>query len=341
MRAPFLVRAFALAAPLMVCAQEANIDKCAATLAGRIAGPQGVTVAVVDFSDLQGRVTELGRYYAEELSVALVNSGKELKVIDRAHLQTLLKELKFQNSGMIDERTASELGRLAGVNVLITGSVTELADSVRLTVKAMTTKTAAIQAAASLSLPKNPTTMALLRRDVGNGAISGAASSTTAAAPNARMFQNDFLTVTVEAIALRKERNTAIVHMTLAVENKSAEEVFIGTRKSDLMDSLGRTWYYRDHSGIAEVKAIYEDNRSNYTRLAPGTRQTVVYSFRGKEEVYGPLEGGTASFAIEMVRHIASNANRGRGEGQRFSVGVANISMTVAPEPKPAPARAR
>ena len=46
------------------------------------------TVAVVDFTDLQGNVTELGRFIAEELSANLVSVKKGFRVIDRLHLKS-------------------------------------------------------------------------------------------------------------------------------------------------------------------------------------------------------------------------------------------------------------
>lgn len=44
------------------------------------------TVAVVDFTDLQENVTELGRFLAEEFGIALVSTGKGFETIDRTHL---------------------------------------------------------------------------------------------------------------------------------------------------------------------------------------------------------------------------------------------------------------
>src|SRR5437899_296918 len=49
------------------------------------------TVAVVDFTDLQGNVTELGRYLAEEFSTALVEEPRSFDVIDRIHLKVILQ----------------------------------------------------------------------------------------------------------------------------------------------------------------------------------------------------------------------------------------------------------
>jgi len=55
--------------------------------------------------DLQGNVTELGRFLAEELSGALVNDSRGFRVIDRAHLKAILQEHKLAATGLIDPQT--------------------------------------------------------------------------------------------------------------------------------------------------------------------------------------------------------------------------------------------
>src|SRR5437867_8723462 len=69
-----------------------DLKPVSASLAGRIAASGRKTVAVVDFTDLQGNVTELGRFLAEKLSVDLVGDAKGFEVIDRTHLKSILQE---------------------------------------------------------------------------------------------------------------------------------------------------------------------------------------------------------------------------------------------------------
>src|SRR5215831_13408573 len=59
-------------------------------------------LAVVDFTDLSGNVTELGRFLAEELSVSLVITGAGLEIVDRTQLNKILKEQALSFSGVID-----------------------------------------------------------------------------------------------------------------------------------------------------------------------------------------------------------------------------------------------
>ena len=67
----------------------------AGTFAETLAKLGKKSVAVVDFTDLQGNVTELGRYLAEQMSVALALTDQGIEVIDRNHLKAILQENKL------------------------------------------------------------------------------------------------------------------------------------------------------------------------------------------------------------------------------------------------------
>src|SRR3954449_8668746 len=54
----------------------------------------------------------------------LVKSGK-FRVVEREQLEALMKEKNLSLSGDVDPKTAVRIGKLLGVNYLLTGSVTE------------------------------------------------------------------------------------------------------------------------------------------------------------------------------------------------------------------------
>jgi TolB-like protein len=125
-------------------AYEKEIKALSASLAENIVTSGKKSVAVVDFADLQGNVTELGRFLSEEFSVALSESGKRFEVVDRAHLNSILKEQKLSLSGLVDPKTVQKIGALAGVECLVTGTLTPFGDSIRIAVKALDTSTARV-----------------------------------------------------------------------------------------------------------------------------------------------------------------------------------------------------
>jgi curli biogenesis system outer membrane secretion channel CsgG len=107
----FLMLAFAPA----ICAQDKKL------------------VAVLDFdygtvrSAVQayfGTDQDVGKGISLLLEQKLVQDGK-FRVIDRNALDKILKEQNFSNSDRADATTAAKIGRILGVNAIITGSITQ------------------------------------------------------------------------------------------------------------------------------------------------------------------------------------------------------------------------
>jgi hypothetical protein len=59
------------------------------------------------------------------VETSLVNTG-EVRVVDRARQQALIKDIEFQNSGDFDPATAQRFGRQLGVKYYFTGKVTSV-----------------------------------------------------------------------------------------------------------------------------------------------------------------------------------------------------------------------
>ena len=74
--------------------------------------------------------------------------------MDRIHLKSIIREHKLSATGMIDPKTARKLGKIAGVQALITSTVTPFGDNVRVTVKILDTETAKIIGASTANIAK-------------------------------------------------------------------------------------------------------------------------------------------------------------------------------------------
>lgn len=160
----------ALAAEPPAVAGEREIEALAGRLAEELPGKQLAAVAVVDFADLRGEPTELGRYLAEELSVALARAvgpaadPPGLRVIDRVHLARILDELELSATGLLDPVEIRRIGEIAGVDGLITGSLVAFSDDIRVTLKVLDVRTGEILFGAGAELPRTPTLTELEER---------------------------------------------------------------------------------------------------------------------------------------------------------------------------------
>jgi len=136
---------------------QTDFDKKISMLSDSVAkkiNDRGKTkVAVWDFTDADGNVTNLGKYLSEEISVNLTNAAQTFSVMDRNHLNTILREHKLNSEGFIDANTAKELGKMNAVDAIVTGTVIVFNDKLKLTIKVLDTETALIIAATKGDLP--------------------------------------------------------------------------------------------------------------------------------------------------------------------------------------------
>ncbi|MBC8385569.1 MAG: hypothetical protein H8E57_08650 [Candidatus Cloacimonetes bacterium] len=80
-----------------------------------------LSVAVLPFEG-KGDAENLSKSVTDKMITQLVNL-RRFRVIERNALEDVMKEQKFSLSGMVDENTAVELGKLVGADVIIFGSI--------------------------------------------------------------------------------------------------------------------------------------------------------------------------------------------------------------------------
>jgi TolB-like protein len=137
-------------------------------LATKLDNSGNTRVAVASFVDLQGNVTELGKYIAEAFSVELVNTS--LKVVDRSRLDDLIKELNFTKEKLTKPENALKLGKMAGIQYLITGTTTMLDKSIDVSIKAYDIEHGTISAAQRGMLPRTDAINELFRSQLSGSA---------------------------------------------------------------------------------------------------------------------------------------------------------------------------
>lgn len=257
------------------------------------------SVAVVDFTDLQGEATELGRFLAEEISVALASGDRPLEVVDRTHLKVLVQENKLSATGLIDPATAKKLGQIAGVDAIVTGTLTPFGDSVRLTLKVLDTSTARIVAATTAEIPKTKAIEELIARGVG-----GAGSSPSQARePDKQSPAPAGMPKPVEWEGLRftLKRCAATggsVRCEVMVENltDAAIRLLVCSIENWQCYSRAKSYLY-DSSGnkYGADLALGGKERSNDEEVLPGIPLAAQLTFR---EVPADLRGASISLAV-------------------------------------------
>lgn len=111
---------------------------------------QKTKIAVLDFELIGDKFeTEgMGAILSEWFITSIVKSGR-FDVVERAMLQKILAEQKLHTTGIIDDSSASELGKILGVKVIITGSVLKIGSSIEINSRVISVESGSIIAAES------------------------------------------------------------------------------------------------------------------------------------------------------------------------------------------------
>ncbi len=131
-----------------------SVDRLIQQLTQTASDLENRQVAVADFTDASGQKTELTAFLTNKFIDRLTKTGK-VRLVERNRLDAVMKELNLSMTGYIDERSEKLLGKMLGAGGLMTGTVTDLGESLDVTVRLIQTETGEVLAAADVELLKD------------------------------------------------------------------------------------------------------------------------------------------------------------------------------------------
>jgi len=123
----------------------------------------GTRVAVIS---MEAGSVNISNYIIDEMTVAFLRMGR-FTVVDRAQLDLVTQELHFQMSGEVDDATAQSIGRLMGVQFIITGTFAPLGNFHRFMARLIEVETAAVRGIYTANVRHDNLIAALLSADAG------------------------------------------------------------------------------------------------------------------------------------------------------------------------------
>src|ERR1044072_2927064 len=157
-----------------------DMDDLNRQIATKVTAKNKATIAVVEFADLEGNVTNFGRFLAEEL-ITRLHETEKFKVIERQLLNQVIKEQKLTLSGIVDPNSAKQLGRVLGVDAIVSGSISDLGKTVRVNARLISNETGEIFAVAAREFVKDQTIIDLMGSGEANSSTRDSSSSNKSA----------------------------------------------------------------------------------------------------------------------------------------------------------------
>lgn len=146
-------------------ALSSGLDELAYLMTEKLDQKKTYKVAVSDFVDLEGNVTNLGRYIAEELNARLFRL-KMFQVIERRMLDPVLQEQKLTMTGLVDTAASKKVGSLLGLDGVITGSISDLGGRVKVNGRMIDTESGQVLTASFVEIQKDDRVNILLGKSV-------------------------------------------------------------------------------------------------------------------------------------------------------------------------------
>lgn len=318
---------------------ESALSSVAQRLATQMSAAEVRKLAVVEFSDLAGYESALGLFVAEELTTQLFEANPGgFDIVERQQLQKVLKEQKLSASSLFDAETIEELGRILGIEALVTGSIADLGESIKINARSISVETAKVFAAASARCAKDGVVEQLLAQSASPHLQSDAPVQRRTTGKRRQIqaadvfFQNKFMRMTVQSMSLSEDRKYATLAVVL--ENLTASDILLAIELANnrcqarLIDNLGNellpsSSYAQGATGIICLKNYGREPEpaESFTRLAGKSKTTAVLRFKvvgewGSREV--PQAGSVFSLGINFIQME-------RGGVHRFSAGISNI----------------
>lgn len=113
-----------------------------------------VKVAILPFSYVDKRKSDGGAIVSERLTTRIVKMKKFL-VIERQLLESVLSEQHLETSGLVSAETAKQLGRVLGVDAVISGTLMDVEDgNVEVNARVIKTETAEVAGSGMVQVKK-------------------------------------------------------------------------------------------------------------------------------------------------------------------------------------------
>lgn len=251
-------------------------------------------------------------YVTDALTEAIFNTGK-VRIIERANLEKILSEQKFQSSGLVNEDTAKEIGNIAGVDYVCYGTLKDLGDEITVNARVVDVETGEICAITRGTIRKDD----YLKKNVASSGTTTKSPTKQSATQASKKKVNSLWTV-------RKSRNEFDGYTTYTFILKGPSSkcyCFFGYDKNDVqsksMVRAGFSWDGYDTSGSYDIKT--EDGNMTTKKTS-----TAYWSYNtgwknGNESFYFSYnDGESARFYMNLFENNNYLVVRHRGIVQRF-----------------------
>jgi len=231
-------------------------------------------IAVIEFSDLNDNVTDLGRFLAEELINELLKNKKDkgYEIVERRQLNKVLKQLKLSSSGLLDPKSMKEVGKILNVDSIVTGSLTDLGNDIKVNARIISVESAMIISSASTKIPKVGSVAKLMGQNsvkVSSGSSYSSSSTTKQIIKKSHgkySFENE--DVAIEFKKMKKDNDIYIkIYAFYVNKTDSPLTIEVIKDKNIFTDNDGNRWVNIENTLIEQGKVTIDPKRKLTSKM--------------------------------------------------------------------------
>lgn len=277
---------------------NAKIDELTNQIIKNMTQKKKSKIAVIEFTDLNKKVTDFGRFLSEKLITKLFLTGSFL-VIERNQLEKVMSEHKLNLSGTVDPASAKRLGKILGVDAIATGTITDMGQNLDVNARLIDTETASIFAVASVTIKKDS---AVLRLMGGEDTSPKAQAEAKEVSFNNIKVENEYIRVELKLISGRIEKDGKIVLNLLQTNLMREDEstFFLEEEETYLVDESGKRYALHSYSSYILNRSYPRMGRM--LKLPPNVPYKVSLAFSG---------GNTDASVFSLVLKLGQFARMG------------------------------
>ena len=133
---------------------DASLDEIAGQIIQRTEVGDKPTIGISTFTHADGTCSQLSNYITEFIVDSLFNAaGGDIDIIERSQLSAIFREMQMVYDGTIAPDTAKRLGDIAGVDALVTGSLIQFGEQVKVQARLIGTSDGRLFATARSDFP--------------------------------------------------------------------------------------------------------------------------------------------------------------------------------------------
>ena len=266
--------------------------------------------------------TLVDNYVTDALTEAMFNTG-EVKIIERANLEAILKEQDFQSSGLVNEENIKSIGKIAGADFVCYGTLKDLGGSITVNARVVDVESGELCAIARATIIKDEYLQRQVQSAVGTPSIvnrktvkkaSGTVTTSTNITNNAwkvANYEDEFGGCSYYIFIIQTSDTRKLFISYKKASNPANSKVISGVYWGYDTDNIystnnGAKYDIKGQDGTTITKELYHVGRQ---QLSQAQNDLLYYAWDAK---------AGARWLVEMIKNSDSVAVRRDGLSRRF-----------------------